>query len=321
MVAFRRMDNSTFNRCLSPKILSDALKEMPEPVYIRDAKKRILYMNKACEELVGKTTASVFKKNCYDIFGSACDWCQNHKCPFEVNNSCNTFTILAAIINSQKKDQKVVIRAAPIKKPKDKLVGFVVLIYDYDKLFRISDVKIKTMLFRQDKELLKKWKSLVSKLVKEKFRCAAIKNELEKHKKQLKVADDGIQMLIDSRQRAVDTVGYNILANIRDTVLPYVECLKNANLNRQQQECLNIVFNNLENIVSPLAKELSLHFKLSPMEVKVANLIKNGKSTKEIAFILNLSPHTITTHRQNIRIKMGLKERKARLHDHLKNME
>jgi len=319
------MGNSSFKIGLSKKILADALKEMPGPVYIRDAKKHILYMNKACEKLVGTTTASVFKKKCYDIFSSACgrDGCRNHKCPLELNNDCNVATTLEteAIINSEGELKKVLVRAAPISRANHTLIGLVVLIYDNAKSLRICDIKNRTMLFRLDHELLKKWKLLVAKFIKERGHCNSVKEELKKYKKQLSVADKGIQMLIENRQRAVDTVGYNILTNIRDTVSPYLECLKNSDLNQQQRQCLNIVFNNLDGITSPLTKNLAFHFRLSPMEIKVANLIRNGKSTKEIASILNLSPYTITTHRQNIRTKMGLKERKARLYDYLKNME
>jgi len=44
---------------------------------------------------------------------------------------------------------------------------------------------------------------------------------------------------------------------------------------------------------------------LSPTALQVAMFIKEGKSTKEIAAIMNLSPKTIEFHREKIREKFG----------------
>jgi DNA-binding CsgD family transcriptional regulator len=56
---------------------------------------------------------------------------------------------------------------------------------------------------------------------------------------------------------------------------------------------------------------------LTPTEVRVADLIKQGKTSKEISELFNLSPRTIEFHRDNIREKMGLKNRKINLRTHL----
>jgi DNA-binding CsgD family transcriptional regulator len=53
------------------------------------------------------------------------------------------------------------------------------------------------------------------------------------------------------------------------------------------------------------------------MEIKVANLVKEGKTNKEIAELLCLSKNTILFHRHNIRSKLGLKNKKINLRSHL----
>jgi len=59
---------------------------------------------------------------------------------------------------------------------------------------------------------------------------------------------------------------------------------------------------------------------LSKMERRVLELIQQHKTTREIASILNLSPHTVKNHRHNICRKLNLKnENNALLHWSLEN--
>ena len=86
--------------------------------------------------------------------------------------------------------------------------------------------------------------------------------------------------------------------------------------------CLNILESNLNDIVSSFAKELSSRYlELSPTEIQVATLIKDGKQTKKIADILNLSTNTIVTHRYKIRSKLGLKNKKVNLRAYLQSIQ
>jgi DNA-binding CsgD family transcriptional regulator len=100
--------------------------------------------------------------------------------------------------------------------------------------------------------------------------------------------------------------------------MPYIDKMKKSRLAADQVAYLNILETNLSNIISPFLRNMTLkHFNLTPREIQVANLVKNGKSSKEIAQLLNLSTRAIEFHRENIRQKLGLKNRKANLQSYL----
>jgi DNA-binding CsgD family transcriptional regulator len=64
----------------------------------------------------------------------------------------------------------------------------------------------------------------------------------------------------------------------------------------------------------------SKYFGLTPKEVQVAGLIKQGKTSKEIAELFNVSTRAVQFHRQNIRAKLGLKNRQANLGTYLMSL-
>ena len=63
----------------------------------------------------------------------------------------------------------------------------------------------------------------------------------------------------------------------------------------------------LDEIVSPLSHKLSSkHSALTPREIQIADLVKDGKQDKDIMEIMNISIDTVKTHRKNIRRKLGI---------------
>jgi DNA-binding CsgD family transcriptional regulator len=89
-------------------------------------------------------------------------------------------------------------------------------------------------------------------------------------------------------------------------------------MDERQKTYVAILETNLEEIISPFLNRVSVRLlNLTPTETQVANFVKQGKTTKEIADIMGLSPRTIESHRENIRNKIGIKNKKSNLRTHL----
>jgi DNA-binding CsgD family transcriptional regulator len=57
------------------------------------------------------------------------------------------------------------------------------------------------------------------------------------------------------------------------------------------------------------------------MEIQVANMVKAGKTTKDIALILGLSARTIEAVRYAIRRKLGIKKKRSNLRSYLLSID
>jgi DNA-binding CsgD family transcriptional regulator/signal-transduction protein with cAMP-binding, CBS, and nucleotidyltransferase domain len=123
-----------------------------------------------------------------------------------------------------------------------------------------------------------------------------------------------VKILLNQMKRERMDSEAKIVSNVQELVLPYLENLRNSRLDAQQKECLSVIETNLNNIIVPFMQNLSIaSSNLTHTEMKIANLIKDGKTTKEIADLLNLSPSTVDFHRNNIRSKLGLKNKRESL--------
>ena len=132
--------------------------------------------------------------------------------------------------------------------------------------------------------------------------------------KELEEVNIALKVLLQKRNEAKKILGQQILDNVTDLIEPYLFKLEKMTLTADQQVLIDILKTNIKEITSPFSRDLSLNFtKLTPAETQVANLIKQGKRTKDIGLLLNLSPGTISIHRKNIRKKLGLTNQRVNL--------
>jgi len=151
--------------------------------------------------------------------------------------------------------------------------------------------------------------------------------ELEKRSREAEEVNIALKVLlnnlsqdrerINERMREMDE---NLVLTIKEISSPYFEKLEKSGLSEEQRNLLGILKKNLDNLADPAMKRLYRgEHDLTPAELQVANLVRQGKSNKEMAAVLNVSVRTIEFHRDNIRRKLGIKDRRTNLRTALSN--
>jgi DNA-binding CsgD family transcriptional regulator len=112
-------------------------------------------------------------------------------------------------------------------------------------------------------------------------------------------------------------IGDAVQANVDKIIMPLLHALE-PKVTPEHQQYLVLLKRNLEEIVSPFTNKLSKEFMiLTPVEVQICNMIKNGLSTKEIAKLRGISPATVSRHREHIRKKLGITKKEVNLATYL----
>lgn len=134
----------------------------------------------------------------------------------------------------------------------------------------------------------------------------------------LEEVNTALKVLLKQREDDKKALEEAVVVNVKELIYPYIERLKQHRLGENQKTLLGILEANLNNIVSPFISKISSRIlNFTPMEIKVANLVREGKTNKEIADLLFLSINTVLVHRHHIRTKLGIKNKKANLRSHL----
>ena len=127
-----------------------------------------------------------------------------------------------------------------------------------------------------------------------------------------------LKVLLKRREEDKNELEEKVFLNVRELAMPYIEKLKISKLDNKQITYVSILEKSLSDIISPFLHNMTLKYsKLTPKEIQVANLVKEGKKSKDIAEFMNLSLRAVDFHRGNIRNKLGMKNKKANLQSFL----
>ena len=142
--------------------------------------------------------------------------------------------------------------------------------------------------------------------------------ELENKSRNLRELNTALRVLLKQREDDRQELEEKVISNVKEFVLPYVEKIKNNKMTPGDSVYVDIMESNLREIISPFSRKLASKYKeLTPKEIQIANFIKEGKTSKEMADILNVSKSAIDIHRYRLRNKLGLNNQKVNLRSHL----
>jgi DNA-binding CsgD family transcriptional regulator len=263
------------------------LNSMVELVTYKDLEMKILWANQAACESVNLTYEELLGRYCYEIWEQRDDICPNCK------------------VNKSMKIGK------PQRMEKCTYDGRSWLIWAYPirgasgEIERMVQIALNTSEIKQAKKALRKREK-----------------ELEIQSQHLQEVNTALKVLLKHRENDQKELQESVAASLEKLIFPYLEKLKGARLDNRYREYIKIIESNLNDINSPFIGSLSSKdLKLTQKEIQVANLVKMGKTSKEISELLNVTPGAIEFHRNNIRKKFGIIHKKINLRTYLLSIQ
>ena len=143
-------------------------------------------------------------------------------------------------------------------------------------------------------------------------------DELKNRAQRLEELNAALKVLLDQREKEKKDLEAQLTGRLDELILPHLEKLKKTGLSDLQEAHVTILEANIRELTEPIHHNRSCHLlHLTPTETRVADLIKMGYRTKEIASKMGISTRTAEFHRDNIRTKLNIKGRKLNLKTYL----
>jgi DNA-binding NarL/FixJ family response regulator len=150
--------------------------------------------------------------------------------------------------------------------------------------------------------------------------------ELEEANEQLKLerqalreTNTALKVILSRNEQQKNDIRRDINHNMEKAVLPIIDSLR-VHLSSAHQKYVALLKTNLEELTSPFMSGLAAGFpSLSPTELLICNMIKNGLTSGEIAETRGVALSTVNHHREKIRRKLGIANREVNLATFLQN--
>lgn len=171
-----------------------------------------------------------------------------------------------------------------------------------------------TIAFRSYKKSIGEIKKLEKEIKKneellkmEKLFRKSMEQSLKKQTDFLADANRTLSSMLENREVEKRAIEFHFSEKCRKLIIPYIELLEQDVTANKRQLVLDLLKRSLTQLISPSFKTLfKVYGSLSPQEVQITDMIRNGRTTKEIADLLNIEPTSISTYRYRIRKKLGL---------------
>lgn len=285
----------------SERFLSDVINFLPDATFVIDGDGKVIAWNRAIEEMTGVAAAEMIGKGNYEhaipFYGE--------RRPILIDLALKPDRRYEGTYVSTERGETVLIGEAYMPA----LRGGDVYLHGTASVLRdsagniigaIESIRDITERRRMEEALRKR------------------EEELEHKSENLEEMNTALRVLLKHREEDKSELEERLLSNVKKLVVPYVEKLRKSRLTDEQASYVEIVDDHLQDILSPFLRNLGTRYlNLTPKEIQVASLIREGKTSKDIAEILGVSARAVDFHRDNIRIKLGIKNKKANLRSYL----
>ncbi len=169
-----------------------------------------------------------------------------------------------------------------------------------------------------NERLLARNNELESQMRERKRRTDELTELTNRQQKSIKKANEAMRLLISDFSDQKKDLEERISENFRLTVYPLMEDLRGLGLSRAHEQILDTLDFSIRHITSYFGINLATSdVRLTDREVQICNMIREGKSSRDIAEATKLSYQTVIVHRKNIRRKLGIKKTKQNLTTYL----
>ncbi len=278
-------------------LLKTIVDGIPSELYLIDTSMSIQWINKATREYLQKTEAEIIGKKCHWMFMKSvypCDGCPAIE-TIETGKSAQNIIEYPDRVFKQCKSEP--------------------MFNENNELTRVLKIETDVSAQKQAQDELAGHQEQLEELVNQ--RTSQLQQQVEKRKqseKKLEQKNIALNVLLENRDENNKKISDTILASFERLVFPYHQKIRHCETRDEMIMFLKIIEKNILESLSPLNGTISNKYRqFTPTEVQVADLIKSGKSSKEISDFMNISERSVFFHRNNIRKKLGIQNTSTNL--------
>jgi PAS domain-containing protein/DNA-binding CsgD family transcriptional regulator len=304
----------------SERLLSNTFDAIQDGIVIMDKEMNLVRMNRTASDWF-PNAASGHGRKCYAFFHGRDDPCP--VCPskraLETGQVC---VEIEPIDNPARVDEWIELFAFPIPGEDGKPAGVIEYLKEVtarvraERALKESHHMLEQRVRERTLKLQSSFRALKTKhqaLVRHKKELAQLNQELS----QTNLALATVTRLAERSRIESESKSARL---IHSKVVPLLSSLKQGGSLEMVRMGLDALNAYITQVGPGLDEEARLVAKLTPQQIKLALLIRNGVTAREAGVKLGISPETVRTHRKRIRKALGLQDSKTNLATYLKSV-
>jgi DNA-binding CsgD family transcriptional regulator len=143
---------------------------------------------------------------------------------------------------------------------------------------------------------------------------------LRKKNEELERKNTALIEVLEQIEHQKNQIKNDVITNTDELLFPILEQMSMKD-SKSNQININLLKRSLNNLTSSFGRKITHRsLKLSPREIQISNMVKQGLTSKEIAGMLNISVHTVGRHRHSIRKKINITNKEQNLNTYLQSI-